>query len=125
MMCRLHVNQSFVRFKITTTVIIYIPVEDDVKPCNMMKEYWCFGGNSRLQLKSIPQSTKVFYLKISSSEINDISCYRFCNMGPINFKKSANVSEESATSFFISEDGGSSFYQLQAPHSQRSVVLSS
>jgi hypothetical protein len=46
-------------------------------------------------------------------------------MGPINFERSAKVSEEPATSFFISEDGDSSFYQLQAPHSQISIVLSS
>jgi len=46
-------------------------------------------------------------------------------MGPINFERSVSVSEKPATSFFISEDESNSFYQLQAPLSQRSIVLSS
>jgi len=76
-------------------------------------------------LKVFLRSLNFFYLKIGSSEINDISGYCFYNVGSINFEWTVGVSEQPANSFFISEDGGGNFYQLQAPHSKRSVVLSS
>jgi hypothetical protein len=90
----------------------------------MKKECRRFGGTSRLQLKIILQSSKVFYFTISAVKYVHFRLL-FYDVGLTNFERSAKVSEEPATCFFISDDADSSLYHLQAPHSQTSAVLSS